>query len=575
MENTPHHIPDIIYLLGAAVVIVAFFRQLRLSPVLGFLVAGAAIGPHGFGFIQEVKEKAYIAEFGVVFLLFMIGLELSFKKLIEMRFYVLGLGGLQFVITSAIIAYIADYYLNDWNISLVIGGALALSSTAIVLQVLDERGERVGQVGRVSFAILLLQDLAVIPLIVLVQVLAQGDGADLTSELARTFLKALGAIVSLILIGKIVLRPLLSLIANTKSHELFIATTLLLALGASFMTEAAGLSLALGGFIAGLVLAETQFQKQVEVDIAPFKGILMGLFFMTVGMGFDVNELIRKLPEVLAYSAALIFLKAAIIFLICKVFKFGLSTSSRTGILLSQGSEFAFVLFGIATAKKLLHADMGQTLLLVVTTTMAITPMIYAISSYFMGRMKSFRKDGKSMITQTEDLEGHVVIIGFGWVGENLAKMLAMDNYSFVVVDTEAKRVKIGREMGMPVYYGDASRPEILKSLRIKQARAVIITIHDSKPVSRVIQTIKTAFPKTIIIARAKHIDNVEAMKKEGATIVIPEAYESAIQIGRAALHVIGAHENDIERLANKFRDSEMATVEKEFEKTIGELARE
>lgn len=555
MHADAHQLPEVLILLAAAVLVVAVFRLLRLSPVLGFLFAGAAIGPYGFSLIQDAESNATLAEFGVVFLLFIIGLELSFKRLREMRSYVIGIGGAQLVITALAICLGVFFVTKDLKSAMVIGAALALSSTAIVLQVLDERGERLSQVGRVSFAVLLLQDLAVIPLLILVPTLG-GEDANLTAELGSAFIRALVVIVVLVIIGRILLRPFLSLIAQSNSEELFLATALLLALGASFATEYFGLSMALGAFIAGLLLAETEFQKQVEADILPFKGLLMGLFFMTVGMRFNIAELLAKFPDVIVYSAILILIKAGVMIFVCRLFRLSWHTAIKSGLLLAQGSEFAFILFNLAVGKGLLGNELGQVLLLVVTLTMALTPLFFTIFNSTFSKISEVSR--KEKITDTEDLEGHFILVGFGWVGENLGKMLSMDNYSYVALDHEVKRVKAGRAMNMPVYYGDASRPDILESLQIRKARAVIITIHDSKPISRIIQIINHLYPQTLIICRAKHIDQVESLRKLGATIVIPEAYESAIQIGKSSLQIVGVGDMEIERLIRKFRIKEI-----------------
>ena len=553
MEQQLNQLPDTLILLAAAVLVVAVFRLFRLSPVLGFLFAGAAIGPSGLKLVHDIKQETALAEFGVVFLLFMIGLELSFKKLLEMRSYVLGIGTIQLAITALVICFATFLITHNIISAFVIGSSLALSSTAIVLQVLDEGGARLSQTGRVSFAVLLMQDLAVIPLLVLLPILA-GQGGNITYELAFTFVKAMLVLTVLLIVGKILLNPLLRLVAHTKSDELFVATALFLALGASFATEKVGLSPALGAFIAGLLLSESEFQKQVEADILPFKGLLMGLFFMTVGMRFPIAELFNRLPEVMLYSLLLMGVKAAIMIFICRLFKLRWQTCVKSGLLLSQGGEFAFVIFNLATGSNILTPQLGEILLLVVTVTMALTPLAFAVANYGL-KIINNRKN-LNQIDDTEDLEGHFVLIGFGWVGENVSRLLSMENHSFVAVDQEINRVKAGREMGMQVYYGDASRPEILESLQIKKARAAIITIHDSKQVLRVIQIIHNLYPDIIIIARAKHVENVEAMKAEGAQIVVPEAYESAIQVTKSALQLAGDAEIDIERLVKKFRKS-------------------
>lgn len=553
MHENQHFLPDIIVLLSAAVFVVAIFRQLNLSPVLGFLFAGAIIGPYGFGIVGSTEEKSYIAEYGVVFLLFVIGLELSFRKLAEMRAYVLGLGGLQLIITALALGFGVFQFVNDFKVALLIGGALALSSTAIVMQVLEERGERLSQTGRVSFAVLLMQDLAVIPLLILVPIMA-GHGDTANGEIQNILKNAFFVVAGMLVFGRFLLKPLLRAVANTNSSELFMATTLLVALAASFATQAAGLSHALGAFVGGLMVAETSFRKQVEADIMPFKALLMGLFFMTIGMTFNINELIKQFPTVILFSSVLIFVKAAIMFLLCKLFRLENDTAIKSSFLLAQGGEFAFILFGLAAKERLISEQVSQLLLLTVTLTMALTPLIYAAVSYIF---KSINKkpEAEQEITKTQDLSNHLIICGFGWVGENVAKFLLADQVNFIAVDTEARRVKIGREMGLPVYYGDAARIEILRALKADKAKALVITIHDSKAEIRIIQAVKNTYPDLPIIVRAKHIDSVEQLKKEGATYVVPEAFESSIQIGKLTLRVLGTPEDEITRITQNFRE--------------------
>ncbi|PIR33837.1 MAG: potassium transporter [Alphaproteobacteria bacterium CG11_big_fil_rev_8_21_14_0_20_44_7] len=560
MEHGAYYLKDVLILLAAAIFVVAIFRQLRLSPVIGFLFAGAAIGPFGLEIITDVEQKSYFAEFGIVFLLFLIGLELSFRRLLEMRAYVLGLGGLQLMITGFILSFVVDTFIHNFEVAIVIGFALALSSTAIVLQVLEDRGERLSQVGRVSFSVLLLQDLAVVPLLILVPMLA-GNEASLKEEIFIILRNAFIVIAAMIVAGRLLLQPILVLIANTKNSELFVAMTLLLALGASYATQYAGLSLALGAFLAGLLVAETQFRKQIEADILPFKGLLMGLFFMTIGMGFDMGEMFDDVYTIFLYSAGLIAIKAGILIGLCRMFRLGWETTLRSAFLMSQGGEFAFILFDMAARKGLLELQIAKELLLVVTITMAITPLMYAfINRYFKHKYK--QKDAEVSIKDTEDLHGHFVICGFGWVGENLAKFLATDDVRFVAVESEASRVRVGRDMGIPVYFGDAARVEILRALKAEKAKAIIITIHDSRAEVRIIQTIKNTFPNVPIIARAKHIDNIEMLKKEGATYVVPEAFESSIQIGKLALRVLGAPESEINQTAKVFREKSISLDE-------------
>lgn len=553
MHENQQFLPDILILLSAAVLVVALFRKFNLSPVLGYLAAGAAIGPFGFNLVSSSANNSYIAEYGVVFLLFVIGMELSFSALINMRAYVLGLGGLQIVITSIALALLIMNFTHDFNVALLVGCALALSSTAIVLPVLEERGDRLSQTGRVAFSVLLMQDLAVIPLLMFVSVLAGNGNGELLVKLQEIALSTVVVIPAIVVFAKFLLKPLLRLIASSKSSELFTATTLLVVLGSSFATQAAGLSNALGAFLAGLMVAETHFRKQVEADIMPFKSLLMGLFFMTIGMSFDFKTLFEILPAVLLCALSLIALKTFVTYCLCRSFKLGNVTSLKTALVLAQGSEFAFILFGLALSEKLIDQELYKLLILVITLTMALTPLIYAGVKRSAKRLLAGAKS-EAEIVGNADLQNHIIICGFGWVGENLAKFFGQDNVSYVALDTEAKRVRAGREMGLPVFYGDASRVEILRALKADKAKAIAITIHDSKAEIRIIQVVKNAYPELPIIVRAKHVENIEQLKKEGADYVVPEAYESSIQIGKVSLRVLGADEDEIKRMTQAFR---------------------
>lgn len=557
-----HALSDVLVLLAAAVFIVAIFRQLNLSPVLGFLFAGAAIGPYGLELAGDLQEKSYIAEFGVVFLLFMIGLELSFERLKAMRAYVFGLGSLQVLITSLIFAFALHHLGVKTEVAIVIAIALAMSSTAIVMQVIAEQGEQISQVGRISFAILLLQDLAVVPLLVFVPLASQENG-KLLEALGQAGVKAFLVLAGIVLVGKLLLKPLFRLVAAAKSAELFAAVTLLITLGAAWATDQAGLSLALGAFIAGLLVAETEYNRQVEADIMPFKGLLLGFFFMTVGMSINLEELSRKFVQIALFSGGIIFVKAAVIVALCRVFGMRWRTCVMSGLLLSQGSEFAFVLFNLAKEERLINAETAQTLMVTVTVTMALTPLITSAGKFVLEKIEDSKKTGADswmkvteIAEENDDRVGHFIICGFGRVGRSVARFLASDGISFVAIDNEPKRVKKGREDRLPVYFGDATRIEVLNSLRAEEAKGVIIAMHDSKLATRLTEVIRNAFPELQIIVRAKENTHTEELEKAGANVVIPEINELSIQIGSAALRIIGTPEDEIDRVAEDFRGS-------------------
>lgn len=549
------YLPKIVMLLSAAVFIVVIFNRLKLSPVLGYLVAGALIGEHGVGYINS-EELSVFAKYGVVFLLFAIGLELTFERLIAMRWHVFGFGSAQVVLTAFVIGVIT--YMMGWGteIAIVIGASLALSSTAIVLKVIMDNGEQSTQIGRLALANLLLQDFIVVPLLVLVPLLSsKSDGV--TILLLTALLKAFVAMVSIFFIGRLVLRPLFRLIASTKSEELFIATTLLIVLGASLATHYLQLSLALGAFVAGLLVAETQYQHRVEDTIMPFKDLLMGLFFLTIGMGIDLKVVQEDLFTIIALSVALIIGKAGIIIVLCRLFRFSLGAAIYSGLLLSQGSEFAFILFGLASQSGIgiLSQSMAEVLLLVVTVTMALTPALAQLGIWVTRRLDLHPEEvNRVHDNQFSDLSKHVIIAGFGRVGEMVAKMLEAKRLTYVVLEADAVRAKEGKKKGYPVYHGDPTRIETLQHIGADRARTVIVAIRDSVYLKKAVHAINAHYPYLPIIVRADDLRQANILRRLGAMVIVPETYEAGLQLAGVLLRANGMSEVEVSRLKNQFR---------------------
>jgi monovalent cation:H+ antiporter-2, CPA2 family len=570
---------SIVLLLLTAVVVVALFRYVKMSPVLGYFVAGAMIGEHGFKFVTTENTSAF-AEFGIVFLLFAIGLELTFERLLAMRKYVFGFGTLQVLITGVILALIVRLLGYSGSAATIIGGGLALSSTAIVLQVVAENRQQSTQVGRLSLATLLLQDFAVVPLLVLMPLLA-GDHTTMMQAMGVAVVKALLALVGIFVAGRLLLRPLFALIGSANSartNELFVATTLLIALSAAWGTEQLGLSLALGAFVAGLLVAETEFQHQVEETITPFKGLFLGLFFMTVGMSINIKLIIDALPLILLLSFGLLAIKAVIITTLCILFRFSLGASIHAGLLLAQGGEFAFILFGLASGNGLIGKELGQTLMLVVTVTMALTPLLSYLGNMIVHRFeKDERLTGYQMLKETADLDNHVVIAGFGRVGKMVARLLEAEHVHYVAVDINAQNVKKGRAEGFPVYHGDSAAIEMLKTLGIERAQSAIITIENEVALKNTARIINKHYPALPVIVRAKDLSKTEELKNAGATIIVPETYETGLQLGGAVLKSVGVSEFEVSRIKNLFRagnyvlaKEKLALVEQEMEEVGG-----
>jgi len=545
--------------LGAAVLNVAVCRLLRLSPVIGYLAAGAAIGPFGMKLVTDMESSAGIAEFGVVFLLFVIGLELSFDRLRSMRKHVFGFGGAQVLITAGIFTALMMGSGSSASVAIIISGALALSSTAIVLQVISEQNEKSSQVGRLALATLILQDLAVIPLLVMVSVL-NAEGTSLTGIIVDATFKAIIGIIMLIALGQMLLRPLFRFIASLENTELFTATTLLVVVGTASLTSLAGLSPALGAFMAGLLVAETEFKPQVEADVLPYKGLLLGLFFMIVGMSLNIDMLYDRFFNILGVTIALMTIKALIIMGLCRLFHFSLSTAVHLGLLLSQGGEFSFVLFGLAASHGVIDPASAQTMMVVVTMSMTITPIIAGFGQRIATALEKHAiSRPESMIEETLDLHHHVIICGFGRVGHTVAQMLETENLSYVAIDTDSFLTARERKRGNPVYYGDTTRVHVLGALGIQRARAVIVTHNDTRVAMQTIQTIRELNHDLPIIARAKNIEQIHKLEAAGANLAVSEMFETSLQMGAALLKSIGINDFEITRILDMYRAEDYA----------------
>ena len=568
-----HHfgaLANILILISTAIAVVMIFKTLRLSPVLGYLVSGAIIGDYGFEIITH-EQVSFLAEFGVVFLLFAIGLELSFERLKLMRKYVFGLGSLQILITGSVIAGVIFLLTGKSNLAIIVGGGLALSSTAIVLQVLDENNENNTQVGRISLAILLQQDFAVVPLLVLVPILSHNDGGmSIAYEISISILKAVVSLLTIFICGRVFLRPVFRLISSDSeqtNNELFIALTLLICLTAAWTTEYLGLSLALGAFVSGILVAETEFGSDAEESIYPFKGLLLGLFFMSVGMKIDIFEVYKSLSTVMIMLFSLIAIKAIIITVLCLLFGFGKTTSLSTGILLSQGGEFAFILFDLAISNNLMDANSGRILLIVVTCSMAITPLLTLIADKLVDHFDSQnRKSGVDISVNTDDLVNHVIIAGFGNTGKTVSRVLEIENIHYVALDTHQELVDRESALGFPIFKGDVSQLSTLEALGIKRAVAIVLTVNNRVTIKKATKMIANHFPDVTIIARTHGLADAKILYEYGANIIIPEDYEAGLQLGATALKSVGVSEYEISRIKSQFRADNYVIIKEDEE---------
>ena len=547
--------------LIAAVVVAPVFQRLRSSLVLGYLVAGVIIGPGVLGLISGSKQVHNIAELGIVFLLFTIGLELSVDRLKLIRNQIFGVGTAQVAVTSVVIAAIAWTAGFSSQNAVIIGGGLALSSTAVVLQLLSERGELSSRRGRLAFAILLLQDLAVVPLLALVPAFA-GDGEDTVTSLLWTLGKAALLLVAVVVAGRLVVRPLFKAIAVGQNSELFAAVTLAVLLGMAWLTGSFGLSLAIGGFLAGLLLAETEYRHQVAADIQPFRGLLLGLFFMTVGIGLDLRIIVENTLLVLGLVVALIALKTTITAVLCRISGVSLANSVNTGLVLGQAGEFGFVLFALAGGFGLLEVREATILSAVIALTMAATPGLAFIGGRLHALLEARLAERQhDLREESSDLKEHVIVAGFGRVGQSVVKTLAAAGVPYVAVEYEPTRVAEARAQGLSVYFGDASRVEVLEALGAERARAAVIILDNASAAERVVDLLHRRFPRLRLYVRARDNAHKRRLNAAGASGIVHETFEMSLQLGEAVLRGYGTPDDQIRNIIRDHRADDYALL--------------
>ncbi|KAJ6710096.1 K(+) EFFLUX ANTIPORTER 3 CHLOROPLASTIC [Salix koriyanagi] len=561
---------DVLWLLLASVIFVPIFQKIPGgSPVLGYLAAGILIGPYGLSIIHHVHATKAIAEFGVVFLLFNIGLELSVERLSSMKKYVFGLGSAQVLVTAVVVGLVTHFVSGlPGPAAIVIGNGLALSSTAVVLQVLQERGESTSRHGRATFSVLLFQDLAVVVLLILIPLISPnsskgGVGFQAIAEaLGMAAVKAAVAITAIIAGGRLLLRPIYKQIAENQNAEIFSANTLLVILGTSLLTARAGLSMALGAFLAGLLLAETEFSLQVESDIAPYRGLLLGLFFMTVGMSIDPKLLVSNFPAIVGSLGLLIGGKIGLVALVGRFFGISIISAIRIGLLLAPGGEFAFVAFGEAINQGIMSPQLSSLLFLVVGISMALTPWLAAGGQLLAARFE--QHDVRSLLpveSETDDLQDHIIICGFGRVGQIIAQLLSERLIPFVALDVSSDRVAAGRALDLPVYFGDAGSREVLHKVGAERACAAAITLDTPGANYRTVWALSKYFPNVKTFVRAHDVDHGLNLEKAGATAVVPETLEPSLQLAAAVLAQAKLPMSEITAAINAFRSRHLSEL--------------
>lgn len=560
--HAPTHLNEVLVFLIAAVCIVPLFRWFKSSSVLGYLAAGVLVGPHALGLIENPDSVLLLADLGVIFLLFTIGLELSIERLKLMRRFVFGLGALQVAVTAVLIGGVVLSLGQSVEAALVIGSGLALSSTAFVIQMLVERGEMITRYGRVSFSVLLFQDLAIVPLLALLPLLG-APGSSLIGAVAIAAVKAVAVVAAAILIGRRVLRPLYRIIAGARLQELFVAVTLLVVLGAGWLMAQVGISMAMGAFLAGLLLSETEYRHQVEADIRPFKGLLLGLFFMAIGMVIDLPLVGREALLLLGALVALLLAKSVLITGLCLVFRLPGDVALRVGPLLSQGGEFGFVLVGGAILTGVLDREPGQLILALIALSMAATPLMDWLGGQ-LARLAAPKPDthAEALAEEAGEFTEHVIIAGFGRVGQTVARVLSACGVPYIALDLDHARVARGRAEGLPLYYGDAGRVDVLEAAGIEQAKAAVITIDRAREASQAVEALHQRMPGLPIFVRSHDMSHAHELESEGATAVVPETVEASLQIGGILLSAVGVSNDDITRVMDEFRKDNYARLE-------------
>ena len=537
-------LPLVVILLATAVVMVVVFRRLNMPAILGYLLVGVLIGPHALGFVPDTPGTRYLAEFGVVFLMFSIGLEFSLPHLASMRRIVLGFGGLQVLLTIAIVVSIASFANLGWEAGLILGGILAMSSTAIVSKVLAEQTQLHSPHGQQIMGVLLFQDLAVIPLLVLIPALAL-PGEQIAAEIAEALLKA-GAVLAVILVlGQRIMRPLFHLVATQKSSELFVLTVLLVTLGLAWATEAAGLSLALGAFLAGMLISETEYRYQVENDIKPFRDVLLGLFFVTIGMLLDISAVLAHWVLVLLVVVALVLLKFLLIALLAMLLKNDKAVALRCALALAPAGEFGFVLLSLAGRQHALPESAMQIVLAAMLISMLLSPLILANSERIVMRLVASEWESRAVQLQQLAIramskKSHVIICGYGRSGQSLARFLEQENISLIALDADPQRVKQAAAAGDSVMFGDAARREVLTAAGLPRASAVVVSFADTHAAMTILSHVKALRPELPVIVRTFDDTDVDKLKAAGAAEIVAEVIEGSLMLATQTMLRLG-----------------------------------
>jgi monovalent cation:proton antiporter-2 (CPA2) family protein len=552
---------ELLAYLVAAVIAVPIARRLGFGSVLGYLAAGIVIGPWGLKLFADVDRILHLAEFGVVLLLFIIGLELQPTRLWALRKGIFGTGTAQVLITGALLSGAAMAFGLAWESALIIGLILALSSTAFVLQLLAERKQLTTRHGRTAFTILLLQDIAVIPLLALIPMLAPGDA--ITSHPATDYLIQVAAVLALIAGGRWLLRPMFRIAARDGGHEIFTATALVVVVGASLLMIQVGLSAGLGAFLAGVLLADSEFRHELEAEIEPFKGLLLGLFFVAVGMSANLGLLVEIPWRIIAMTLLLISLKATVLFIVGRLSGLPTNSARSLAMVLAQGGEFAFVLFAAALQGRLIERELFELLILVVTLSMITTPFL-VITDERLGRANRAREKEREFDKVEADRSHDVIIAGLGRFGQVVARVLNMRRIAFTALESDTRQVDFVRRFGNVVYYGDSTRLDLLRAAHVERAKLFVVAVEDVEASVRTVELVKHHFPHLKIFARATDRAHARALRDRHVDYVIRETYVSSLEMAESLLLSLGDAPDTASETVRQFRRFDEDLLERE-----------
>ena len=549
--------------LAAAVIVVPLARRAGLGSVLGYMLAGAIVGPWALDLVYDEQEILHFAEFGVVLLLFVIGLELQPRRLWAMRRAVFGLGGGQVALTAAILACLAAAFGLPLETAVVAGLALSLSSTAFGLQTLAERNELATRHGRLSFSILLFQDIAVIPMLALLPLLAPASAGAEGGALWTGIAKAVGVIALVVLGGRYLLRYVLRLVARFGTHEVFTAMALLTVVGVALLMELVGLSMALGAFLAGVLLAESEYRHELEADIDPFKGLLLGLFFISVGMTVNIGLVIEAPLTVLGLAVGLVLVKMLCLAAVARIDTPSWRTVRGVALALSQGGEFAFVILAVGVSSLLMDERTAHTLIVVVTLSMAATPLAFKAGDWLNARLE--REEAPDYERHIEE-ENQVIIAGFGRVGQIVGRILRLRRIGFTALETSVEQVDFVRRFGNKIYYGDASRVKLLRAAKADKAMLFVLAIEDVERSLAAARAVRRHFPNLTVFARARNRQHAHALMDLGIDHIVRDTFHSSLEIAHGVLMELGLGEFDSRHTVDTFREHDTARLMQQHE---------